>query len=566
MSSKPRSEYTVSDIIRLRPKWFFEQTVPNSAEALAQPLMEDAARLVGLNNNLEYIAQMIDLGMNRIAGEKFLKVFGTFDISAYLPRDINRKLGEALALLDVRKAGSNIMVSDEVIHKAVVVSRSGLKDTLDRFMSDLNSHENSLATYRNRILDTQRSIAVFEARIPVIREEISDLRDLLAQPDAVDMSKKKIIGEIPDDWALVAACPESFTVVNREPITMVYSNAGSGMNRTLYMGFYALEFSWGLSLIRSYRAGDNIYVDTGASSDERILHPHLHEDSVCFGNRDYKASEYRKEKDVGALLSLILNLLRTYCPDNPYRSFSNFHNSRISGYSAIEALTSRNEHIRDIVTKNGSDALREHMNQNFSHNLSMVSYVRNKMSGTSTSRRELSAETQRMFEEAGVIHAEEMTVEKLRELAIAYFNLPEPDEDGCLDLGPDTTLLNYERTALSCIYAGGVKAGGYCTTVNKEGFEKAIFKSWLSGGEFYMSLEEVESVSYSEAQYMLRSGACAHKMVTCTPFDDDGLEDMDSMSDEDPEDEEDEDYSDEHIDDDELDESEAEEQGDNDDN
>ena len=322
MSSKLMSQVTVAEILRTRPNWFQERQSDPAPSA----------------QNLKYVAQLLDYGMNHIASAPFYAVFGDFDLAPLSVSAINKALASYAPAIK-----SRIPENAPVMTRLSLLAPSKLREALKL---DTRAVAQRLDQERYNVVNMRQNITQIQRQIAQKQDEIEDmLRKILVHLDIVatleakvaakttglDPERLAIIKNIPSQWLVVDISTEGFKVLNHEPIQMAYTSAAGAVSRTLNMGWIVMSFDWSLQCRGTNAVAD--FIDSGSN-----IHPHLSGSSICFGNTAHKAQDYQTRRDSKALFTLIHSLLTTYCPENPYLDFAYFERKRESGWTALAHL------------------------------------------------------------------------------------------------------------------------------------------------------------------------------------------------------------------------------------
>lgn len=335
MASKRRDEHTVADILRLKPKWFLEKQsdTPDALKALL------------------HVHTLMEYGQNHIAEAPFIEVFKDYDVS-FKPEaysSINKLIA---TYTPVRKRTSTIsnpvirttrfsMLSKEAFREALRPDKSQYElelshkeSELRRIQEDINSLQRNVREYTQSLHTTARRAPVVSALIDSLQEKID------SDVTLVDPERLRLLKAVPEQWCLVRTTSTEFTIIRRQPITLRYIGAsGSGMAQTLYMGYFGFTFGYDLHCLESFPVADYI---GGTSS----LHPHVSGSSICWGNIAHKAEAARNVRDYETFFALFESILTTYCPDNPYVSFSDFVRRKNTSYKVFNTRSSELWYIR----------------------------------------------------------------------------------------------------------------------------------------------------------------------------------------------------------------------------
>lgn len=358
---KLRSEHTIADILRLKPKWFMD----------AQ-LHPDKAR-----ENLDYIHTMLEYGLGHLANEPFMAVFGGIQIG-HAP-DRRGELNRAMATYTKRNdaAAANIpllapkltklgLINRDVLRPALQKNIRQVENELAKIEEELRSIPQNTQSWQRQINDFRTAIETELRRKPILEAKKRALQLLVESPNSgLDPDRLRLLKTIPDDWIVARVDTTRFTLVRRRPITLNYvGTAASGMAKSLYVGFIAIEFDWNLNPTASYQVADCIRY---ADHTDLSCHPHVSGAHICWGNMTARAERFRETKDYPAFFQLLESLLTTYCPENPYVSFDTMYSRRHAHYQCVSPIfhTKLNrEQRREIlveISKYGSEEFRKQL-------------------------------------------------------------------------------------------------------------------------------------------------------------------------------------------------------------
>lgn len=359
---KLRKEFTIADILRLKPKWFFDMQGGESDQELAR-------------QNLEYIHTMLEYGLGHLANEPYLAVFGGFglDYEAKDRGEINRCMATYTKRNDaaapqvpylVPKLTKLGLVRPEMLRQALTPNRNEIQNELNQTQSFLRSIPNNIRDYQQQINHYRNEIDRM-MRTKQVSETKERALQLLLESESgnIDAEKLRLLKSIPDAWIVANLDTTGFTLIRRVPITMNYvGTAASGMAKSIYLGFIGIQFDWSLNTLASYQVADCIRY---ADSNDLSCHPHVSGGHICWGNMSARAERFREDKDYPAFFSLFESLLTTYCPENPYVSFDTMYQRRHSHYR-VEAeafrvkltATKRREILLELA-KYGSEEFRK---------------------------------------------------------------------------------------------------------------------------------------------------------------------------------------------------------------
>ena len=339
MASKRQRDHTVSDILRLRPKWFMEKQV--------DPALASAA--------LTYVHTLMGYGQNHIADEPFIQVFEAYDFSI-APNEYSLINKSIMEYKPVRRrtlppASSEAprytklgLISPSALREALKPSKDHISQERNSLLSEQRNIEANLTDHQRQIRDHMRYLHEESMRRAVIALKLDALEaELESETALIDPEKVKLVKQIPSQWMVVSMTASDFTLIRREPLTMKYiGTAESGMAKTLYMGFMGFIFTYSLQTKASFNVAD--YIHTNSSN---VIHPHVSGASICWGNQAHKAERYQQERDYANFFTLLESILTTYCPDNPYISFSDVERKKHSGYTLINANIKTNNWFKD---------------------------------------------------------------------------------------------------------------------------------------------------------------------------------------------------------------------------
>jgi hypothetical protein len=341
MSTRKRqADHTISDIIRLRPKWFMDKQSDPSATAKA----------------LNHILSIMELGQGHIASYLFFDVFGVWDISTAPLHEINKRIMEFNH--EFKRTDSTGVVVSAPVTRTSLLTREDLRHSL---APSTGSFEDRIASLKTDIANTLNNIDHHNERIRAARQSIDDCLRIIANKrveieafelkveegvtHTLDPEKLKILRDLPPQWIVSCMGQTTFTILRKTPITMNFINAATGMCRTLYMGYIGMEFHWTLQCGQSFVYADCIDTST------RTIHPHLRGGHICWGNMTARADRMRESGDVKGFFALLETLLTTYCPDQPFEKFDYFYHKRNTSYKAWKAPYGMNGDTARIVQR-----------------------------------------------------------------------------------------------------------------------------------------------------------------------------------------------------------------------
>jgi hypothetical protein len=321
--AKKQIDYTLSDVVRLRPKWL--ENKQDDAEAF--------------NELIDFIGQMMSSGRTQIATYGFMDVFPHINISQYKIPDINRILFEYeeanKPVVLKRKDNPNLKViraaySDGCLRQ----SSSDLEDFVDaraRRVRNVQSDADSYANEAERALRNYRDYEASRVRKMKIVSEYEMLlaaaQDKLANfTGGLDKDKLAVLKAIPKHYRVVRVGEYDFSVVNVTPIILTETNAAAGINRTLNLGHFKYTFSYNMNFIGIQYFADNI--------QGTARHPHVN-GYICWGNLQSLADNRLESKDYVGWWQLFDQLQANYNSGSPFAQWATYIRNKNTDYTAI---------------------------------------------------------------------------------------------------------------------------------------------------------------------------------------------------------------------------------------
>lgn len=309
--AKKYADYTVGDVLRLTPKWFIDK--------------QSNADQYNINIG---ILHAISETHNHIVSVPFLDLFGSYDLSEFSVPDMNKAIFEYKPPHERAKEFQTIfpLTRIEVLDK--VKFRAGMmtdiqdaKDRIENLMGQIQDYESNIANYQNSIRDYQNSIDDYFKSIRTRQREADGLT-ALGDKTTIDKRKLDILRAVTDMWTVASVTVRDFTLISRKPLVVNYVDAGRGVAMAVDFGYIYMTYQFStLSCVGSGKLAYNL-ARTSQTGD--VIHPHLSSSSICFGNVASRADRARENDDYKTYFELIDTVLTTYCPDNPYRSLSDY--------------------------------------------------------------------------------------------------------------------------------------------------------------------------------------------------------------------------------------------------
>jgi hypothetical protein len=323
---KPYAEYTIADVIRLKPSWLQEKQT-DGGDKLTKEIIPHLAFLIS--------------AISHIAAYRFEELFGGFDITSLTVNDINQKVmtfspkPRSLPVPQVDLAPRSLSRFDLVtlgqIRPHLEVNRQALVRSIENVTSTLAVHEAQIKAKEEKMVQLRREVADCMAKIHRARLEKDALeRAVLTNGQKLDPKRIAIIKSIPNHWILVEVTAESFTIARRTPIIITHASIA----KTLNLGFCAIQYDWDMGMWKARNLGD--YIDNGHGG----FQPHLSGEAICWGNMRARADRLVSEGNYTEYWALLESILTTYCGDNPYVRFDDLERKYTSHWKCANTSDS----------------------------------------------------------------------------------------------------------------------------------------------------------------------------------------------------------------------------------
>lgn len=317
---KKQSDYTISDVIRLNPTW----------------LTSKQTSIPEFQQRRNALAGMMDYGFNYIGEYPFLSVFPTPDISALDMGEINKALHEYKEEASKKaytppRNGPKIL--EAIRDKKLLMDITSFKSALTSSQETAINRQHEVRRAKTNLQEAQERyrerVQLHEESLEIMERNQEQYESIKDKPQAIDNIKLETLKGIPDHWRIAEINTErnSFRVIRTKPVTLVRSNANSGINQTLNMGFVGLELGF-----RNLNELGRLFVGNNLLSGERWqegLHPHFM-GYICWGNISHLADKARQERDIPKYFELLDRLLETYDGGNPFRNFASLNRRKNS--------------------------------------------------------------------------------------------------------------------------------------------------------------------------------------------------------------------------------------------
>lgn len=317
MTAKAYGDYTIADVIRLRPSWLLEKQADQGKRLKEEQIP-----------HLNFLIS----ALSHVATYRFEELFGGLNIYDLDLNAINQKImshvpavrsmpvpqhdlaPSLLSRFDIMPLGA-MKPFLEVNKRAIIQQIEEAEKRIKACDRDFASHEQHLIEYRNYMMDALRTKRAIELTLEGLRHT------LLSNGQKLDPRRLAIVKSIPKQWLLVAMDDDSFTVARRTPVIITHASIA----KTLNLGFCAIKFDWRyLAAMHAAPIGD--YIGTTGSG----FYPHLAKGSICWGNQTNRAERLVEEQKYDEYWTLLESILTTYCGDNPYIGFTSleekYHN------------------------------------------------------------------------------------------------------------------------------------------------------------------------------------------------------------------------------------------------
>jgi len=323
--AKKQIDYTLSDVVRLRPKWLENrQDDPEAFDAL-----------------IDFIGEMMSSGRTQIATYGFMDVFPHINISRYQIPDINRILFEyeeanKPAVLK-RKDNPNLKVIRTAYSDGYLKQSSGeLEDLVgsrehrvrdaqneaDGYANDARIALERYREYEQARIDKMRSVDEYEMLLAAAQYRLANFTG------GLDKDKLAILKAIPKHYRVVYVGNTEFSVVNVTPIILTETNAAAGINRTLNLGHFKYTFNYKIHMNFS---GIQYFADNIKGT---ARHPHVN-GYICWGNLQSLADNRLESKDYAGWWQLFDQLQANYNSGSPFAQWATYIRNKNTEYVAI---------------------------------------------------------------------------------------------------------------------------------------------------------------------------------------------------------------------------------------
>ena len=350
MASKKRGDYTISDILRLRPAWFMEK-------------FSDTA---GIQSTLNYIHTLISGGLTAITDVPLIVLFPNWQVP--LGEDNFWQVNKAIAeftqkrgdeirdivgiigkeffadVQDKSELATELAVNVKGIEREVqttTVRISSLTTDIDRWVDEIADLHDSIRGRRRSIEESEQILDALTRKL----EEIKSSSDIGRDPVFDD-----VFAQIPDGWVPFYVKDRVVYILRLTPVTM--SNTGSiasGVSATINTGYVMARVyvnHRGMYLENAYFVSDYI----------KTRHPHAHvsnSGSICWGNMSSHISKAHETRNLRNAFELLEAVLSTYCGDNPYVTFAELAKSQnkreFLNYSCMNGLKAKEALIKVLA-------------------------------------------------------------------------------------------------------------------------------------------------------------------------------------------------------------------------
>ena len=313
-----QSDYTLSDVIRLKPSW----------------LKDSQDDLPKFNEILDSLASMMDFGFNYIASYPFLSVFKTKDISSMPMSEINKAIHEyreeaTAKQVEVKHLASNhrsIVLRNAINDGDMMYDTNSLLTHIDTNNSNIARRERDIDGNHDDIRNCLDKIRSYNDYISEYYDKIKELEGSNARIEAkiassvgnICKDKLALLKTIPDSYELLSVTKEGFTVARKDTVICKFTNAMAGVNKEMDLGYFSFTFNFD-DLYCTSRVG----IANNIKSSGYAIHPHVGS-YICWGNMGTRAKKAQVEKDIPTLFKLLDLVLETYCPDNPFRRWGSY--------------------------------------------------------------------------------------------------------------------------------------------------------------------------------------------------------------------------------------------------
>lgn len=335
--AKKQIDYTLSDVVRLRPKWLEKKQLDPEA----------------YDNLIDFLGEMMSAGRTQIAAYGFMDVFPHINISNYQIPDINRILFEyeeankpvVLKRMDnpnfklIREGFAQGYIKQSNSDLTAMVSDILRKERRAQSDADGHAHEVTRLLERSRDYEANRQVSM--ASVAELGERLAVAQDNLANfTGGLDKTKLAVLKAIPKHYRLIYIGDDYFKVVNITPIILTETNAAAGISRTLNLGHFMYSFRYDMNFERINYFADNI---KGIAR-----HPHVN-GYICWGNLHHIADTRREKLDYVGWWQLFDQLQASYNSGSPFAPWAAYIRNKNSEYCAMS--TTFKESLHKSVTE-----------------------------------------------------------------------------------------------------------------------------------------------------------------------------------------------------------------------
>ena len=347
-----QADYTISDVLRLRPDWLLNKQTDKEV----------------YGKHLQAMGRMIDFGFGYIADYLFYSVFGDYDISKLSVGELNKRIveytkPEPLSIIKRPTRQLSPLFTDH--KKLIAISTRDERIWTNQIRAaerELETCENEIKSYHQAIEDSILRIQEYSRKVAEQSVTVEALRESFEKNKGkLDLSTVRMLKSLPAHWLVVDynVTEKYVTLFRSTPVTIRWTNANTGMNKTLYMGFYALQ----IYLDNTFSLRMARVVADGQTS-RHPCHPHV-SSYVCFGNMQHQASKAAEAKNLSKYLTLVDSILETYNEGNPFVTLTTFTKTKNTHYAPLYSDREKmsrwfmSDQFTSFIHNYGSDKFRE---------------------------------------------------------------------------------------------------------------------------------------------------------------------------------------------------------------
>lgn len=205
-------------------------------------------------------------------------------------------------------------MSDKLTNGLVQTLERRLADSvhaIDRAYRDAEIHQEGLQEAYQRLRD-------YNLEHDALTERLEQAQANAGTQGIVEREIEKVLAT--GDWKFWKTAENKVYIYQAQDTIVRHYNAAAGVDQTVNFGRFALCWRLAEGRVSSHSFFRNVQY-------QGYIHPHVGS-GICWGNKSAYVAEALSENRFADVARTFAELVHTYCPDNPYRTFNCFYRAR----------------------------------------------------------------------------------------------------------------------------------------------------------------------------------------------------------------------------------------------